>query len=113
MDSTDVNEVRATLQARLDGLHGRLDAMSLPPERGEIGFGKRIGDGTIEAVSRLADLGVGRNLEASEGETLRALAKLDEGTYGTCDVCGKAIAPRRLEVKPESVRCIDCARLPI
>ena len=106
------DEIRTALEARLDALHGRLTAMERPPERSEIGFGKRIGDGTIEAVSRLTDLGVGRNLEASEEEIVRALEKLDEGTYGTCDRCGKPIAPKRLQAKPESVRCIDCARLP-
>jgi DnaK suppressor protein len=41
----------------------------------------------------------------------RALAKLDEGSYGICDSCGKPIAPRRLEAAPESVHCIECARL--
>src|SRR3982751_3121198 len=112
MDSREADDVRQTLQARLDALHGRLTAMSRPPERGtEIGFGKRIGDGTLEAVSRLTDVGVGRNLETSGEEIVRALAKLDDGTYGICDVCAGPIAPRRLEVKPESVRCIACARL--
>jgi DnaK suppressor protein len=112
MDGSNPDEVRRALVERLDALHGRLSAMSRPPERSEIGFGKRIGDGTIEAVSRLTDMGVGRNLETAEGEIVRALAKLDEGTYGLCDRCGRPIAPRRLQVKPESVRCIDCARLP-
>jgi DnaK suppressor protein len=112
MDEHAADEVRRSLQARLEALHGRLAAMSRPPERGtEIGFGKRIGDGTTEAVSRLTDVGVGRNLETAEAEVLRALAKLDEGTYGVCDVCGRPIAPKRLQAKPESVRCIDCARL--
>ena len=113
MAELDPDEVRRTRQVRLDALHGRLTAMSRPPERGtEIGFGKRIGDGTIEAVSRLTDVGVGRSLETAEGEIERALAKLDEGSYGTCDRCGRPIAPKRLQAKPESVRCIDCARLP-
>jgi DnaK suppressor protein len=111
MDDIDPDEVRRALEARLGALHGRLSAMTRPPERSEIGFGKRIGDGTIEAVSRLTDLGVGRNLETAEAEIVRALAKLDEGTYGTCDRCGRPIAPKRLQAKPESVRCIDCARL--
>jgi DnaK suppressor protein len=112
-EQPDLTAVRAELERRRAAVAERLGAMEAPPEPGqEIGFGKRIGDGTIEAVSRLTDVGVGRNLEVSGEEIVRALAKLDEGTYGVCDVCGKPIAPRRLEVKPESVRCIECARLP-
>ena len=47
-----------------------------------VGFGKRIGDGTTEAVSRLTDVGVGGSLELSEARVARALAKLAEGSYG-------------------------------
>jgi RNA polymerase-binding protein DksA len=39
-----------------------------------------------------------------------ALRALDQGTYGTCESCGKPIAPERLEAIPWSARCIDCAR---
>lgn len=38
-----------------------------------------------------------------------ALRKIDEGTYGQCDRCGKAIDPRRLEALPDAGLCIDCA----
>ena len=41
----------------------------------------------------------------------RALAKLEEGSYGDCDTCGRPIAPARLRAAPESVLCIECARL--
>jgi len=34
-------------------------------------------------------------LEVGRERIERALAKLDEGTYGLCDACGKPIAPRR------------------
>lgn len=38
-----------------------------------------------------------------------ALAKMDEGTYGICEVCGGQIPEARLEARPLSVRCVDCA----
>jgi DnaK suppressor protein len=74
------------------------------------GFGKRIGDGTVEAISRFNDIGVGTSLEAGLDRTERALAKLDEGTYGLCDTCGRPIAPKRLQALPDVVVCIDCAK---
>jgi DnaK suppressor protein len=108
----DLDAVRRELLARREDLRARLAGFAKPPERAaELGFGKRIGDGTTEAVSRLTDVGVGRNLETTEERVSRALAKLDEGSYGICDSCGKPIAPRRLEAAPESVHCIECARL--
>lgn len=38
-----------------------------------------------------------------------ALAKMDEGTYGICEVCGEDIPPARLQARPLSVRCVQCA----
>jgi DnaK suppressor protein len=112
MSDLDLDAVEAELRARHAELTERLAVLSTPPERGaDVSFGKRIGDGTTEAVSRLTDVGVGRSLERSEERVRRALAKLADGTYGTCDACGGPIAPKRLEAVPESVLCIECARL--
>ncbi|MBM7503986.1 TraR/DksA family transcriptional regulator [Agromyces aurantiacus] len=41
----------------------------------------------------------------------RALAKIDAGTYGTCERCGQKISVGRLEARPTATLCIDCARL--
>lgn len=38
-----------------------------------------------------------------------ALAKLDDGTYGLCETCGKAIAEARLEAMPATRFCIEHA----
>lgn len=38
-----------------------------------------------------------------------ALAKMDEGTYGVCEVCEQEIPEARLEARPLSVRCVRCA----
>jgi DnaK suppressor protein len=87
-----------------------LAALAKRPELGSAqGFGKRIGDGTTEAVSRLTEIGVGRSLEITLARTERALGKLDDGSYGTCDVCGEPIASARLQAMPDSVMCVPCA----
>ena len=39
----------------------------------------------------------------------RALLRIENGTYGECVRCGDAIAPKRLEARPEAALCISCA----
>ncbi|WP_445152081.1 TraR/DksA family transcriptional regulator [Baekduia sp. Peel2402] len=111
MDEIDLDAVEQVLRERADALDLRLTGMAAPPERGSgISFGKRVGDGTTEAVRRLTEVGVGGALETKQLRVLRALEKLEAGTYGICDSCGQPIAPARLRFAPESVLCISCAR---
>jgi DnaK suppressor protein len=107
----DLAEIERTLRAHRAELTERIGKLAKAPERGSgISFGKRVGDGTAEAVSRLNEIGVGNNLLTTVERIDRALAKLDEGTYGICDSCGSDILPARLQVAPESSTCIACAR---
>ena len=104
------DDARQRLEEIRDELRERVDALSEPPELGASqGFGKRIGDGTTEAIRRLTDIGVGASLEERLDRVERALEKLDEGTYGTCDACGKSIPAPRLQAMPDSVLCVTCA----
>jgi DnaK suppressor protein len=106
----DAGAVRLELEARRDSNRAQIMALAQRPELGSAqGFGKRIGDGTVEAISRLTDIGVGESLESRLARTERALAKLDEGSYGRCDACGRPIAQARLKARPDSVHCIACA----
>ena len=97
-----LREERADIERRL----GRFTA--IPEPGSNIGFGKRIGDGTIEAVDRLNQIGVGHHLESRLERINRALAQIEAGTYGTCDVCGERIDPRRMRAAPESTVCVGC-----
>jgi DnaK suppressor protein len=109
-EALDLEQIRADLQRRRDETRARVAALAKRPELGSAqGFGKRIGDGTTEAISRLTDIGVGESLEATLASTERALAKLDEGSYGLCDACGRPIQPKRLKARQESALCLDCA----
>ncbi|MEU8465630.1 TraR/DksA C4-type zinc finger protein [Streptomyces sp. NPDC029003] len=53
------------------------------------------------------------SLTASSREHLdeldRALERLGRGEYGRCEGCGRAIAPKRLEIRPAATTCIRCA----
>jgi DnaK suppressor protein len=107
----DVDAARQELERRRASTRQRVSTLAQTPELGAAqGFGKRIGDGTVEAISRLTDISIGQSLEASLARIERALEKLDEGTYGVCDVCGGPIPEKRLAAMPDSVTCVECAR---
>jgi DnaK suppressor protein len=105
----DLQAIAADLRTRESELARELDRLTAPPDAtAAIGFGKRIGDGTTEAVERLSTTAAAMSYSASLREVRRALAKLDEGSYGTCDDCGGAIAEERLEARPATARCVSC-----
>jgi DnaK suppressor protein len=107
---TDTASVERSLRERRAEIEDQLAGLMKAPDRGSgISFGKRVGDGTTEAVSRLNDVGVADSLNASLERIDRALEKLAEGTYGVCDVCGEEIPPARLEAQPESAVCVKSA----
>lgn len=58
---------------------------------------------------------LGEGLEEGAQQTLsqidRALARLDDGSYGICERCGKAISQERLLARPSATLCIDDQRL--
>lgn len=60
---------------------------------------------SLMAETNLTLLGPKRQeLEAIE----EALQRLENGSYGLCEVCGQSIEPRRLEIMPETPLCRDC-----
>jgi DnaK suppressor protein len=107
----DEDRLDRELRGRLTEVRRQIAALTAPPEQAAgVQFGKRVGEGTTEAISRFNDVGVANDLHAIEERLERAIEKLAEGSYGTCDECGAPIPPGRLEARPESVLCVECAR---
>jgi DnaK suppressor protein len=109
----DTEAIRRRLRERLDSLEAELRELTAVPRdpAAAVSFGKRIGEGTTEAVDRLTKVGAAEQLDAMRVDVVRALGKLDDGTYGLCDRCGALIAEERLEARPWSVLCVRCASL--
>jgi DnaK suppressor protein len=108
----DTATARATLEEHLAALDRELGALTeVSRDPAAVSFGKRIGDGTVEAVERLAKVGAAKELATMRTEVARALEKINDGTYGICDRCGVLIPEERLEARPWSVLCVRCASL--
>jgi DnaK suppressor protein len=62
-------------------------------------------------LGREIDYTLGENSETVLAEIDAALARIENGTYGTCTNCGEQIPLERLEAYPWASLCIDCKRL--
>lgn len=60
-----------------------------------------------ETFDRERDLAILEQVEAELSEVERALQRLEAGTYGTCEACGKPIDDARLEAVPAARFCLE------
>ena len=104
----DEPTIRRDLQVERDELRSQLDEMKAAPRdpMASVSFGKRVGEGTSQAVERIAQVSAAKSLDAKLHDVERALSKLDDGTYGTCDECGEPIGDERLEAIPWATLCV-------
>jgi DnaK suppressor protein len=111
--SADVEQIRPVLEAERDTLRAEIDEIKATPRdpMASVSFGKRVGEGTSQAVERITQVDAAKHLDAKLRDVERALQKLEEGTYGVCDVGGEPIGQERLEAIPWAVRCVEHARV--
>ena len=86
---------------------------SLEDELGEIGGGGTDNHPADTATSTY-DRELDEGLEEGAQDTLReieaALGRIEDGSYGICEICGKPIGAERLSAIPWTRLCIDDAR---
>ncbi len=113
---SDPPDARALLTAAREHALARLD--SLEREFGGIVEAARSAGTDDEHDPEGATLAFERQHVAALAETARehladidaALARLADGSYGTCRVCGQPIGAGRLAARPAARTCIGCTR---
>jgi len=108
---TELMQERGRVQAAIANLRESHPG-SLDDEVEEISneSDSHVGDSASATLGREIDYTLGENSEQVLAEINTALKRIEDGTYGTCAVCGKEIAPERLEAYPWASLCIDDAR---
>lgn len=100
-----LEEERKHLKEQLEQL--RLDRTASDRREGGSPFGKR--EEEAAATAEFESLLAGENRILNQlAEVEHALQKFEQGTYGICERCGKAIDPARLEILPQAKLCVDC-----
>lgn len=84
---------------------------SLEDSSEESPYDQHMAETAAVTLDREIDLSLEENARAALAQIDRALHKLDNGSYGHCDKCGKAIGAGRLRVAPFATLCVDCKRL--
>jgi DnaK suppressor protein len=67
-------------------------------------------DTAVESLKETRDLSHYQYYKSSTVSKylLRAMDKIEEGSYGLCDVCKEEIPIRRLEIVPGTLNCVKC-----
>jgi RNA polymerase-binding transcription factor DksA len=101
--------VRASLEEERETLRDQLgEIRGESPESGP-SFDDNFADSGQVAAEQGEVRVVATSLQEQLDDVEHALSRLDEGTYGTCETCGQAIADARLEAMPATRFCIDHA----
>lgn len=61
-----------------------------------------------ETFERSKDLALRGGVEVRLRDVADALRRVEDGTYGRCQACGREIPAERLEAVPETPHCLDC-----
>jgi RNA polymerase-binding transcription factor DksA len=70
-------------------------------------YDQHLADQGTETFERERDVSVLQRVEAQLREVDAALARLDAGSYGFCEICGKPIGDERLEAMPAARYCLE------
>ena len=102
-------EERTRITHAIEYLHEE-NPGSLEDETGDAAPDNHLGDMATATFDRELDYTLEENAEEILAAIDAALARMEDGTYGICQNCGKPISPERLEAIPWATRCIDCQR---
>ena len=113
LSQKEVQELKAQLLAErkdLEAQYKELEESSFGTNQseltGEMGFDEEYADAGTATFERERDLSLVNNLRDLMERIDKALGKIEDGTYGLCDRCGKPIEKPRLKALPYANLCI-------
>ena len=104
-----LTEEKARLESEMGDIGRRNPAVpgDWEPVPSEIGVEADLVDQADVVVNRDTTSAIFADLEARYDTILAALARVEKGAYGVCEVCGAAIEEARLEADPAATTCIE------
>jgi len=72
------------------------------------GAGDDQADAGTKTFEREHEMSLTNNSRGLLLQAERALARIDDGTYGVCESCGQPIGKARLQAFPRATLCVSC-----
>ena len=107
--STSTEEVRARLEEYHASIVERRERLARHVHHREEPLPQDFAEQAVEMENSETMVALEDELSEQEREVDKALARLEDGTYGTCTECGEEIAAERLQALPATPWCFDCA----
>ena len=101
---------RADLQGQFDELEESSFSANQSEITGEMGFDEEYADAGTATFEREKDLSIEQNVRDLLQKIDRALSRIDAGTYGICERCGKPIEKARVKALPYVSLCLKDAQ---
>jgi RNA polymerase-binding protein DksA len=99
----------ARLEGELDEIERRTARLDESDRASELSaYEDHPADLASETFEREKDLAIGESVEHLLHKVIGALEKIDRGTYGLCDACGRPIKKARLKALPFATLCLEC-----
>jgi DnaK suppressor protein len=105
----EYEEVRSRLIAMLEELNLRLDRITNNVRHSEQPLEKDFAEQAIQNQNDEVMDYLGNSARTEIALIKQAIARIDSGKYGLCQVCDEPISKKRLEALPYSGMCIKCA----
>jgi RNA polymerase-binding transcription factor len=105
-----LEEERTELDTQLATIVEESFAASQSDLSGDVGLDDESADAGTATFEREKDLSIENNVRDLLQKIDRALKRMDDGTYGACDICGKPIEKARIKALPYVDLCIKDAQ---
>ena len=105
----EYEEVRSHLIAMLEELNLRLDRITKNVRHSDVPLEKDFAEMATQNVNNEVMDYLGNSARTEIEMIKQAIARIDNGQYGICQVCDEPISKERLEALPYSNVCIKCA----
>ncbi|MFG2402956.1 TraR/DksA family transcriptional regulator [Streptomyces brevispora] len=107
----EVSAARSELTGEITRLRRELEASGatlagLMRDSGD-GAGDDEADTGTKNITREHEMSLAANAQEMLEQTERALARLDAGTYGLCEICGNPIGKARMQAFPRATLCVE------